>query len=56
MSIPEEIKLVWRLKAKKIYFTHIGHKAGAHKELTKFIQGLGGKKFEVAYDEMEIKF
>jgi len=55
MSIPEEIKMVWRLKAKKIYFTHIGHKTGTHKELTKFVQGLGGKKFEVAYDGMEVK-
>ena len=56
MSIPEEIKMVWRLKAKKIYFTHIGHKTGTHKELTKFIQGLGGKRFEVGYDGMEIEF
>jgi len=55
MSIPEEIKMVWRLKAKKIYFTHIGHKTGTHKELTKFVQGLGGKRFEVAYDGMGIK-
>lgn len=52
--IVEGIKLAKELKAKKVYFTHIGHQNLPHKELVKFVQKQGGKQFKVAYDGLTL--
>jgi len=48
----KSLKLLKNLKA--VYFTHNGHTKIPHQELEKKIQELGGKKFKIAYDGMEI--
>jgi len=53
--ITEGIKLAKRWKAKKVYFTHIGHDTLPHKALEKFVREKGGKNFHVAYDGLEVK-
>ena len=55
-SINEIIATVKPLKnLKKIYFTHNGHTRKTHKEMQEFVRQLGDKRFEVAYDKLEIK-
>jgi len=41
---------------KKIYFTHNGHNRRPHKEMIKLIQGLGDKRYLLAYDGLELRF
>jgi len=54
-NILEGVKLGKKLKAKEIYFTHLGHKTGKHEDLEKFVQKEGGKNFHVAYDGLELR-
>lgn len=54
-SIIEGIELAKLLKAKKVYFTHIGHDTLPHKELEKFVREKGGENFHIGYDGLEIK-
>jgi len=56
MPIEKSIPLAKKLKAKNIYYTHIGHgpKSGTHQELENFVQKNGGKNFHVAYDGLEL--
>ncbi len=53
--ITEGIELAKEVGAKKVYFTHIGHKTLPHKELVEFVQRKGGRNFYVAYDGLKIK-
>lgn len=53
-SIEEGIELAKVLKAKKVYFTHIGHITGKHEELERFVRTRGGKNFDIAYDGLEV--
>ncbi len=48
------IKLACELKAKKIYFTHIGHIRKPHKQLVGYVKKKGGENFNVAYDRQQI--
>ena len=52
ISIKESTSLAKKLKAKKVYYTHIGHgpKSGTHQELEAFVQKHGGKNFHIAFD------
>ncbi|MDP2720404.1 MAG: MBL fold metallo-hydrolase [bacterium] len=53
-TIKEGISLGKTLKAKKIYFTHIGHRTLPHRELEGYVQREGAN-FQVAYDGQEIE-
>jgi len=54
ISVVDAISLAQALKPKKVYFTHLGHITGLHKELEKFVQEKGGPKFHIAYDGLEL--
>lgn len=54
-NIIEGIALGKKLKAKMVYFTHIGHKTGRHQNLEEFVQKKGGKNFHIAYDGLEVE-
>jgi len=54
-SIADGLILGKKLKAKQIYFTHIGHKTGKHKDLEKFVREKGGENFHIAYDGLELE-
>ncbi len=56
MPIEKSIPLAKKLKAKRVYYTHIGHgpKSGTHQELENFVQKKGGKNFHIAYDGLEL--
>jgi len=53
-NMSEGIALGKRLKAKQVYFTHLGHKTGKHEELEAFVQKEGGRNFHIAYDGLEL--
>ncbi|KKQ90450.1 MAG: PhnP protein [Berkelbacteria bacterium GW2011_GWA1_39_10] len=56
LAVNEIIALAKPLKnLKKIYFTHNGHTHKPHKELQKLIRQMGDKRFEIAFDGLEIK-
>lgn len=40
---------------KKIYFTHNGHTKKTHKEMDKLVKTLGDKRYNIAYDGLEIE-
>lgn len=40
---------------KKIYFTHNGHTKRTHKEMDKLVKTLGDKRYNIAYDGLEIE-
>ena len=60
-TIEESIKrftknnIIKKTNLQKIYFTHIGHSTLPHKELVKFVEKMGGKKFNIAFDGKRIK-
>lgn len=54
ITIEEGIKLAKQLKAKKIFFTHLGHKTKRYKDLKAFVEENGGFNFHIAYDGLEI--
>ena len=49
------LKIAKKIKAKKVYFTHIGHLTLPHKKLSEFVKKFGKKKFNIAYDGLKIK-
>ena len=53
-SILEGLTLGNKLKAKQIYFTHIGHKTLPHNELEKLVREKGGPHFHISYDGLEL--
>jgi len=56
MAINEIVAFVKPLNnLKAIYFTHNGHNRKNHKELESFIKKLGDKRFQLAYDGLELK-
>jgi len=52
--IVEGINLAQKLKAKKVYFTHLGHQTLPHQELERFVQEKGGPQFKIAYDGLTL--
>jgi phosphoribosyl 1,2-cyclic phosphate phosphodiesterase len=50
MPMSETLGLLKRLKANRVIFTHIGHRAGTHAELESWLDG----RAEAAYDGMVI--
>lgn len=55
ITIEEGIEIGRKLKAKEVFFTHIGHKVLPHKDLEEFVQAKGGQNFHIAYDGLEIE-
>lgn len=53
-SILEGIEIGRELKAKQVYFTHIGHITGSHEELVFLVQEKGGRNFYIAYDGLSL--
>lgn len=56
ITIEEGIEIGKKLKAKNVFFTHIGHKVLLHQELEDFVQSKGGRNFHIAYDGLEVEF
>lgn len=54
ISIQDGIIIAKKLKAKSIYFVHIGHKTATHEELNDYLRQNAGPNFHVAYDGLEI--
>lgn len=54
-TIEEGVRLGKEIRAKKIFFTNIGHKTDRHEGLVKFVKEIGGEKFGVAFDGLEVK-
>ena len=56
ISINEIIAIVKPLgNLKTIYFTHNGHTRKTHQELSAYIKEIGDKRFQLAYDGLELK-
>ena len=53
-TIEEGIRLGRKIGVKKIFFTNIGHKTDRHGALTDFVKDVGGSKFNIAFDGLEI--
>lgn len=53
ITIEEGIEIGKKLKAKNVFFTHIGHKVLPHEDLENFVQSKGGRNFHIAYDGLE---
>lgn len=51
-EIINQTKILKNLK--KIYFSHNGHTHYPHKEMVKTVKALGGDRFGLAYDDLEI--
>ena len=54
-TIEEGIRLAQDIRAKKIFFTNIGHKTDTHQNLFNFVKEEGGNRFNIAFDDLEIK-
>jgi phosphoribosyl 1,2-cyclic phosphate phosphodiesterase len=54
VSVIDAISLAKTLKPKMVYFSHLGHITGKHRELEDFVQSRGGSKFHIAYDGLEL--
>ena len=50
LNLEEALNLIKRLNVKKVYFTHISHFLGRHKDINKILP----KNVELAYDNLEI--
>lgn len=56
LSMNETIGLTKPLKnLEKIYFTHNGHTHRTHKEMEKLVQEIGDKRYNIAFDGLEIE-
>lgn len=55
INIEQGIELAKKLKAKQVFFTHIGHKTGCHNELEKILQIKAGKNYQMAFDGLIIE-
>ena len=53
-TIEEGIELAKNLKAKKVYFVHLGHRTLPHRKLEQFVKEKGGKKFNISFDNLEV--
>jgi len=54
ISIQDGIQIAKNLKAKLIYFVHIGHKTGTHQFLENYLKENAGSNFHIAYDGLEL--
>lgn len=54
-TIEEGIRMGKEIKAKRIFFTNIGHKTDRHEALSRFVKEEGGDKFGIAFDGLTIK-
>ncbi|OGD94048.1 hypothetical protein A2697_03515 [Candidatus Curtissbacteria bacterium RIFCSPHIGHO2_01_FULL_41_44] len=61
ISIEDGVKIAQNLKAKNVYFVHIGHKTGTHQFLEEYLrknlprrQAGAGPNFHIAYDGLEL--
>jgi len=54
-NIIQGIELGRKLKAKQVYFTHLGHKTGRYENLEKIVQKKGGRNFHIAFDGLELE-
>ena len=54
ISITDGITIGQNLKAKSVYFVHIGHKTGTHRHLDNFLRENAGPNFHPAFDGLEI--
>ena len=54
ISINDGIQIAKNLKAKQVYFVHIGHKTGTHRYLGEYLRKNAGRNFHIAYDGLEI--
>ena len=54
ISIADGIQIAKKLKAKRTYFVHIGHKTGTHKFLENYLKENAGPNFHSAYDGQEL--
>ncbi len=54
ISIKDGIVIGKNLKAKKVYFIHIGHKTDTHQELENFLKQNSGPNFHTAFDGLTI--
>lgn len=55
ISIQDGVKIAQKLKAKSVYFVHIGHKTGTHQFLETYLRQNAGPNFHIAYDDQELK-
>lgn len=53
-TIEEGIILAKNLKAKAVYFVHIGHKTDKHKFLERYLRQKAGHNFHIAFDGQEL--
>lgn len=54
ISINDGIQIAKNLRAKSVYFVHIGHKTGTHQFLEKYLKDHAGHSFHIAYDGQEL--
>ena len=55
ISIADGIAIGQKLKAKSIYFIHIGHKTDTQVNLEEYLRQNAGPNFHIAYDNLEIE-
>lgn len=55
ISINDGIAIGKKLKARSVYFVHIGHKTGTHVFLEEYLKENAGPNFHVAYDGQEVE-
>jgi len=54
ISINDGIQIAKNLRAKNVYFVHIGHKTGTHKFLEEYLRQNAGPSFHIAFDTLEL--
>jgi phosphoribosyl 1,2-cyclic phosphodiesterase len=54
-TIEEGIRFAKDIRAKKVFFTNIGHSTDTHEGLTKFVKEEGGDKLNIAFDGLVVK-
>ena len=54
ISITDGITIGKNLKAKDVYYIHIGHKTGTHENLTEFLKKNAGNNFHMSFDGLEV--
>lgn len=55
ISIKDGITIGKNLKAKMVYFIHIGHKTGTHEFLENYLRKNAPANFHIAYDNLELQ-
>lgn len=54
ISINDGIQIGRELRAKSVYFVHIGHKTGTHQFLENYLKENAAPNFHIAYDGLEL--